>query len=686
MGAGDQVKMTIISKVADMLYKMKEGVFIATAGIKRKTAERKLSEQVPVASEKKYHTIVENMSDVVYLVDVTGKILFITSSAKSLTGYEQSEMIGHNIQEFTCEKDFKHALNNIRYAISEKKPTSNEYRLLHKDGNIVWMQTTTRPVIEGDNVVALQGSFRDITEYKKTEEALRVSEQKFRLLVETSSDWIWEVNVDGIYTYASPQVMDLIGYSPEEVVGRKPFDFMAPDESVRVTETFSAFVLERKAFAGIENVNIRKDGRRVVLETSGVPMLDVRGNFLGYRGIDRDITDRKHAEDVLRMSHNELELRVKERTAELEKRARQLARLSSELTLAEHQERSRIAKVLHDHLQQLLVGARINQEILIDEIDGASKTTGERVLNLINLSIQEMRSLNAELAPPVLDSGDLSSSLEWLSRWMHENQSFDVEVHAIAPIVLERKDLAVLLFQSIRELLLNVLKHSGVKSATIKLDVQNGNLRAVISDRGVGFSPDRVRECEASNQNFGLISIRERLLYLGGRFEIDSAPNAGATISLIVPLEKENSIKRETEDSRSESRSIIHADIRRHPGKTRIMLVDDHPVMRDGLSRMLNTFPDIEIVAEASDGKEAVSLARNIVPDVVLMDINMPNMDGLEATRIIHSELPQVRIIGLSMYDEAGQSKAMLDAGASAYRAKSGSTDRLLAAVRGDSN
>ena len=132
--------------------------------------------------------------------------------------------------------------------------------------------------------------------------ALRAREEHFRTLVETASDWVWEVNANGVYTYVNPKVKDLLGYEPEEVIGRTPFDFMPPDEGQRMRNIFTDAAVSRKPVKALENVNIGKDGRRVVVETSGVPILDEEGNLLGYRGIDRDITERQEMEEALRNS------------------------------------------------------------------------------------------------------------------------------------------------------------------------------------------------------------------------------------------------------------------------------------------------------------------------------------------------------------------------------------------------
>ncbi len=145
-------------------------------------------------------------------------------------------------------------------------------------------------------------TFRDITERKRAEAALQSSEERFRNLAENTSDWIWETDEQGHYTYASPRVLDLLGYAPAEVLGKSPLDFMPPEEAARVETLLASAIAAHAPFRDLENINRRKDGHLVVLETSGVPILEATGAWRGYRGIDRDITGRKRAEQALHAS------------------------------------------------------------------------------------------------------------------------------------------------------------------------------------------------------------------------------------------------------------------------------------------------------------------------------------------------------------------------------------------------
>lgn len=148
---------------------------------------------------------------------------------------------------------------------------------------------------------------KERVERKRTEEALREGEERFRSLVETTSDWIWEIDAQARYTYCSPGVREILGYAPEEFIGHTPFDFMPQDEAGRIETAFEQIIVERRCFYLLENVNLHRDGRKVVLETSGVPFFTPGGEFAGFRGMDRDITARKHVEERLREYQNVVE-------------------------------------------------------------------------------------------------------------------------------------------------------------------------------------------------------------------------------------------------------------------------------------------------------------------------------------------------------------------------------------------
>jgi PAS domain S-box-containing protein len=137
-------------------------------------------------------------------------------------------------------------------------------------------------------------------------DAYRIINNNLQALIESMSDWAWEVDNEGRYTYCTPQVATVLGYSPDEMIGKTPFDFMAPDEAERVQRKFRELVSNRFPLRNLENWNVSKDGRKVLLSTSGVPMYDAAGNLTCYRGVDADITEHRRIKEELRRSNRAL--------------------------------------------------------------------------------------------------------------------------------------------------------------------------------------------------------------------------------------------------------------------------------------------------------------------------------------------------------------------------------------------
>lgn len=230
----------------------------------------------------------------------------------------------------------------------------------------------------------VEESERSETERKRAEEELHQSEERFRSLVETTTDWFWEVDENAVYTYSSPKIHDILGYEPAEVLGKTPFAFMPSEEAERVAIIFSSSAKCHRPFKLLDNTNVHKNGHHVVLETSGIPIFDGRGKFCGYRGIDRDITERKRNEEELRKAHNEMEQKVEERTSELMETNEQLRR--------EIQNRKRVEKRLRQSEKELieqtkaLEEANIALRVLLSHRDEEKK----RLENTIFESLQKL--------------------------------------------------------------------------------------------------------------------------------------------------------------------------------------------------------------------------------------------------------------------------------------------------------
>lgn len=378
----------------------------------------------------------------------------------------------------------------------------------------------------------------------------------------------------------------------------------------------------------------------------------------------------------------------------LEMKASQLQILAGELVRTEQRERRRIARLLHDQLQQLLAAALYGLVSLRPaQKTGKFQDDLTKISDLLRECIEMSRSLTSELSHPALSEPDLRAALEWLAAWMKEKHGLEVEVVAAQAVSVEAEETRIMLVQAVRELLFNVAKHAGVKSARVNLsEAQDKRVLITVSDEGVGFDAAKIHPISSAASGIGLFSIRERLALAGGGMDQESSPGTGSRFTMWVPAPRaipvgEKGASRGKRKARSpktiprteHAASTIPAGRR---GKIRVVLVEDHAVVRNGLALQLKEQPDIEIVGEAADGKAAIKIVRRLRPDVVTMDVSMPGLSGIEAARVIHAEHPDVSIIGLSMFEEAKQAAAMREAGAVSYLSKSASFDSLLSAIR----
>ncbi len=523
---------------------------------------------------------------------------------------------------------------------------------------------------------------------------LRESEQRYRTLFEMMTEGfaVHEIVTDeqgrpSNYRFldVNPAFERLTGFSIEELRGMELRQMIHPDDLPENTKWIDRMLSGQVPGFTIENRYLRKGGEAVWVRKSVSLVRSPDGSPQWIIALIEDITQRKEAETELKRVNEQLEQKVEERTAELARRAEQLRALTGELTLSEQRERRRLARVLHDHIQQLLVSAKFRTAILGRSGDDLTRQAAAEIELLLDESIKSSRSLTAELSPPILHEGGLAAGLEWLARWMADKHGVIVDLSMEDNLPTLPDDVKVLLFESVRELLFNAVKHAHVSSVTVTVrQTPGGAVRVKVSDEGPGFDPARLNWAGEGGGGFGLFSIRERFDLIGGSLEIDTAPGRGSRFTLTTPVQPALSeavrVPLAGRDARAATPAHIASPKLGQP--IRVLLADDHVVMRQGLARLLACEPGIQIVGEAADGQAAVDLTGRLMPDVILMDMSMPRLNGIEATRIIHASHPDIRIIGLSMFEEAERAAAMLEAGAVAYLTKSGKASNLVATIR----
>jgi PAS domain S-box-containing protein len=551
-----------------------------------------------------------------------------------------------------------------------------EKRYLAKSGEIRWGNLSCSLIQdrEGRPLYAL-AIVEDITERKRAEEALRESEERLRLLGDNLPEsavyqYVHETDGSVRFLHVSAGIERLNGVRVEDVLrdAGTLHRQILPEYFHQLVEAEAHSARELSDFA-MELPMRRPDGQVRWMQLRSRPRR-LPGGRVVWDGVQTDVTARRKAEEALRELNATLELQVARRTAELQHRARQLQKLTLELSQVEERERRRIAVILHEDVQQQIAGAKFHLGLLKNWApQDAGREVIERVEEMLKEAIEKSRRLSHDLSPAVLYMNDLGEVLRWLADRMRAQHGLSVAVDISGAATLQSEALTMFLFRAAQELLFNVVKHARVNEAALRVRRRGRRVYLGVADRGRGFDPQEFNE----TAGFGLLSIRERVELLGGRMKIKSSKGRGSTLCLVVPDSEK------PEDRRPKAEEGLPSSGR----ALRVLLADDHEIVREGLVSLLKEMPDLEVVGEASNGHEAIDLACTLQPDVLIMDTSMPIISGEEATRRIKERLPEIRIVALSMYEDAETIERMHQAGADSYVLKTAPSEELLAAIRG---
>lgn len=520
---------------------------------------------------------------------------------------------------------------------------------------------------------------RNISSHKQVQDSLRKSEELLRAVVETAVDGIITINERGIVLSANPAVERIFGYSPEEIIGRNVNRLMPePDRSRHDGYLANYLSTGEKKIIGIgrEVMGRRKSGALFPLDLA-VSESIVGGQHI-FTGLVRDITERKQAERRIKELNETLEHRVRERTEALRSYQQKLQNMALGLTRAEFRERRRISVDLHDQLAQYLVVARLRVGRLVQQIESAPLLKQIQEVNtVLDDALKYTRAVISDLSPNILYDAGLELGLKWLGGQM-QVKGLKVHVTLEGEVIRLLEEMEMQIFEVVREILNGILLSQGGGEVCITLNFQAQTLTIQIQE----LREDSTEKIAAENTRVSLeqefFITQERVRSLGGKIETSPLDWSPIWAKIVIPLRPEILPEEVTKaftplETPIERLSIVPSQ----EDEIRVMIADDHALLREGLRKVIEFCPKFRLVGEATNGEEAVELARSLHPDVVVMDVNMPRMNGIDATRHIKRLLPNTTIIGLSVHDEESIIRSMKLAGASDFVTKGAAPEEI---------
>jgi PAS domain S-box-containing protein len=505
-------------------------------------------------SEEMYRALFEDNPSMYFTIDAAGTVLSVNHFGAEQLGYTVTELIGQSVLDVFFEPDRPAVQQQLKICLQNPKKLYNwEFRKIRKDGSLLWVKENARATYAptGEPIVLIV--CEDITDGKKTEIALRESEQRFRLLADMAPVMIWMTDLGGAYKYFNKAWLEFTGRASEQEIGASWHKDIHPNDRSNYLETYlTAFesVQEFKAEYRLR----RFDGAYRWIFDHGVPRFLADGSFAGYIGSCTDITERKTVEEVLQQARDELEQRVEERTVELtaankllkrEIAGRRQAEKAREkwrqrniraeaIVEAQENERRRFSRELHDGLGQILTGIKFGLEAVKPAMAFANEATAKNfadIQNQLDAAIAEGKRIAQNLMPRVLDELGISLALEHLCQQISQNgipTTFQPNnLNGSLPPNIEMG-----LYRIAQEALNNIVKHAEAKTATVQLKQYPASILMLIKDNGKGFSVAATDK----KGHAGLVNMYERAAALKGTLAVDSIPGQGTIVMVDLPL------------------------------------------------------------------------------------------------------------------------------------------------------
>jgi PAS domain S-box-containing protein len=453
----------------------------------------------------------------------------------SQLGYRDDEVLGKRDVDLMERREDAERTESLKREVVETGVGRVEEVAVTRQGRVHHYELTIRPLpspdgkvqaiacvaydiserrqaeIEREQLVAALAEVNETLETQVQERTrmLRVSEKRYRALVEASAQIVWFADAQGMTVEVSPSWSAFTRQSHEEWLGWGWLDAVHPDEQVRTASAWAGCIENQVPFEAEYRVR-HVSGEWRWTEVRAVPLRDAAGALQGWVGMNSDVTERKQAE-------------------------REIRHLASQVTMAEQEERQRIAQFLHDDIQQMLVSLNIRLSILRDDLDPAVQAEVKELETFVKAITSAVRSLSTELMAPIMKSEELADAFTWLAGLMRERYQLRVHVRAERPCRVPDRNLRALILKSARELLFNVVKHAGVKEAQVEVRDGDPSVTIRISDDGQGFDVRTALKKSGIGASLGLFSVGERIRLFGGTLEIRSEPGTGTHVTMTVP-------------------------------------------------------------------------------------------------------------------------------------------------------